>query len=164
MLLDTAGVPKLTDFGLAKRLDEEAAAMTGSGMVLGTPSYMAPEQAQGKIHEISPATDVYSLGALLYECLTGRPPFQAATVIETLMQVMEKTPEPPSRWEPRIPAALDAICLQCLQKNPAQRYPSAEALAESLHRFLEGSPLEARAARARPAPAARARRRWWPFG
>jgi serine/threonine protein kinase/uncharacterized caspase-like protein len=169
VLLDARGTPKLTDFGLAKRLSDEGDLHTVQGAILGTPSYMAPEQARGKGSEAGPALDIYSLGALLYECLTGRPPFREPSVMETLMQVLEGAVVPPSRVAPKVPRALDAICLRCLEKDSAQRYATAEALADDLHRFLEGEPVQAPAARARAkgeAPGIRAKRsrRWWPFG
>jgi hypothetical protein len=135
--------PKITDFGLAKRLDEDAG-QTASGAVMGTPSYMSPEQALGRNQEVGPATDVYALGAILYECLTGRPPFKAPTLLDTLEQVRRQEVVPPSRLEARLPRDLETICLKCLQKNPAQRYASALDLAEDLGRFLAGEPIRAR--------------------
>jgi WD40 repeat protein/serine/threonine protein kinase len=136
-------VPKITDFGLAKLLDG-AVGQTQSGGVLGTPPYMAPEQAAGKGQDIGPHTDVYALGAILYECLTGRAPFQADTPLETLQQVVGEEPMPPSRLRPKLPRDLETICLKCLQKEPARRYASAIALADDLHRFLNGEPIRAR--------------------
>jgi hypothetical protein len=133
VLLAEDGTPKITDFGLAKKLGK--AGQTASGAVIGTPSYMAPEQAAGKPGEIGPATDVYALGAILYECLTGRPPFQAANILDTLMQVVADDPVPPSRLKPEVPKDLESICLRCLQKEPARRYTSAEELAQDLSRF-----------------------------
>jgi serine/threonine-protein kinase len=142
VLLMADGTPKITDFGLAKQLDA-GAARTASGAVLGTPSYMAPEQAGGKGKHIGPATDVYALGAILYELLTGRPPFQAESTLDTLLQVVSEEVVPPTRLRADCPADLEAICLKCLQKDPAQRYSSAAALAEDLQRFLGGEPVQA---------------------
>jgi serine/threonine protein kinase len=142
VLLGEDGTPKISDFGLAKKLGE--AGQTASGAVIGTPSYMAPEQAGGKIREMGPATDVYALGAILYECLTGRPPFRAATSLDTLVQVVTEDPVAPTRLQSTVPRDLETICLKCLQKAPAQRYPSAEALADDLRRFQAGQPIQAR--------------------
>jgi tetratricopeptide (TPR) repeat protein len=139
-------IPKVADFGLAKRLDQDSG-QTRTGALVGTPSYMAPEQAVGKNQEIGPATDVYALGALLYALLTGRPPFQAATVLETLEQVRLQEPVRPTQLQPKVPRDLETICLKCLQKEPRKRYAGAEALAEDLRRFLAGEPI-----RARPTP------------
>jgi WD40 repeat protein/tRNA A-37 threonylcarbamoyl transferase component Bud32 len=144
VLLTADGTPKITDFGLAKKLGE--AGRTATGDVMGTPSYMAPEQAGGKSKEVAPATDVYALGAILYELLTGRPPFKAATPLDTIMQVVSDEPVPPSRVQSNTPRDLQTICLKCLQKEPARRYPSAAALAEDLERFLRGEPIQARPA------------------
>jgi WD40 repeat protein len=135
--------PKISDFGLAKRLDSEAA-QTQSGAVLGTPSYMAPEQAAGRTHEFGPATDVYALGAILYELLTGRPPFRAATGVETMRQVLSDEPVPPSRLQPKIQRDLETICLKCLEKEPPKRYATAAALAEDLCRAQANEPILAR--------------------
>lgn len=135
-------VPKITDFGLAKHMGGEEAFRQGT--VLGTPSYMAPEQARGTSGEVGPAADVYALGAILYEMLTGRPPFKGATADETAQQVLVLEPTPPSQFQTRIPKDLDTICLVCLQKNPAHRYGTAEALADDLRRFLAGEPILAR--------------------
>jgi serine/threonine protein kinase/TolA-binding protein len=135
--------PKITDFGLAKQLEEESG-QTRSGAILGTPSYMAPEQAQGAVHSIGPASDVYALGSMLYETLTGRPPFRAAKPLDTVQQVISQDPVPPSRLNPKVPRDLETICLKCLQKEPRKRYASAEALAEDLRRFQASEPIEAR--------------------
>jgi serine/threonine-protein kinase len=123
VLLAEDGAPKVTDFGLAKKLG--AVGQTATGAVLGTPSYMAPEQATGRSDEIGPATDLYALGAVLYECLTGRPPFKAATPLDTIAQVVDQNPVPPSDLQPRLPKNLETICLKCLHKQPARRYGSA---------------------------------------
>jgi WD40 repeat protein len=133
---------RITDFGLAKRLDGEAIRQTASGAILGTPAYMAPEQASGKA--ITPAADVYALGAILYECLTGKPPFLGATLGDILLQVMSSEPVPPRRLVPRLSRDLETICLKCLEKDPARRYPDAQALADDLGRFLAGAPIVAR--------------------
>jgi tetratricopeptide (TPR) repeat protein len=146
VLLTADDTPKLTDFGLAKRLGQEGG-QTRTGSVMGTPSYMAPEQAQGRGAEAGPSADVYSLGAILYELLTGRPPFRAATPLETVLQVVGDDPVPPSRLQRRLPRDLETVCLTCLEKWPAKRYPSAEALADDLRRFLAGEPVRARPAR-----------------
>jgi serine/threonine protein kinase len=135
--------PKITDFGLAKQLGEDSG-QTKSGAIVGTPSYMAPEQAAGQVHAIGPQTDVYSLGAILYELLTGRPPFRGRTVVETLEQVRLHEPVPPSRVQPRVPWALETICLKALGKEPASRYRSALALAQDLERFQAGESILAR--------------------
>src|SRR5262249_24392487 len=136
------GTPKISDFGLAKQLDSHSG-VTPSTAVLGTPSYMAPEQAGGKTRDIGPATDVYALGAILYEALTGRPPFEGESLMATLDQVRFQEPVPPTQARPQVPADLETICLRCLQKEPARRYPSAAALAEDLQHFLEGQPVSA---------------------
>jgi WD40 repeat protein/tetratricopeptide (TPR) repeat protein len=143
VLLAEDGSPRITDFGLAKKLEEDSG-QTRSGAILGTPSYMAPEQAQGKVHEIAPAADTYALGAILYELLTGRPPFRAATPLETVLQVLADEPVPPARLNPAVPVDLQTICLKCLQKEPGRRYGSAQELAEDLRRFQAGEPIRAR--------------------
>jgi hypothetical protein len=143
ILLTPNGRPKVSDFGLAKLLDQDAA-RTQTGAVLGTPSYMAPEQAAGRVKELGPATDVYALGAILYEALTGRPPFKAPTVVETLEQVRSQEPVAPGRLQHRLPRSLEVICLKCLEKEPAKRYASAGELAEDLRRFLADEPILAR--------------------
>jgi serine/threonine protein kinase len=145
-------IPKIIDFGLAKRMPRAPGARDGSlpayqtqsGEVLGTPSYMAPEQATGRSKDTGPGADVYALGAILYEALTGRPPFRAATTFDTLMLACTVEPVPPRRFRPNVPADLDTICLKCLEKDPRRRYESAAALAEDLHRFLAGERVHAR--------------------
>jgi WD40 repeat protein/serine/threonine protein kinase len=135
-------VPKITDFGLAKRLDEDMG-QTSTGAIMGTPAYMAPEQALGR-KDVGPAADVYALGAILYECLTGRPPFKAATTLETLEQVRTQEPVPPRLLQPKVPRDLETVCLKCLEKEQPRRYASATDLAEDLRRFLAGEPIVAR--------------------
>jgi len=135
--------PKIADFGLAKRLDAESTAWTQDGAILGTASYMAPEQAAGRVREIGPASDLYSLGAILYELLTGRPPFRGETWSQTVEQVLNQEPPPPSRWEPAVPRDLETICLKCLEKDPLQRYAGASEFAGDLDRFLAGEAIAA---------------------
>ncbi|HWE36487.1 MAG TPA: protein kinase [Isosphaeraceae bacterium] len=143
VVLADDGTPKVTDFGLAKLLEHDAG-LTRTGDLLGTPSYMAPEQAAGTPDAISPATDVYALGAILYEALTGRPPFQGATPLSTLDQVTGQEPLPPARLQRHVPRELETICLKCLEKEPRRRYGTARELAEDLRRFLEYRPIRAR--------------------
>ncbi len=135
--------PKISDFGLAKQIDSESL-RTLPGSTLGTPSYMAPEQAVGDAARIGPSSDIYSLGAILYDMLVGRPPFHAATVIETLHQVKTDDPVSIRSIQPDVPRDLETICLKCLQKDPARRYESAAALAADLNRFLHNRPVLAR--------------------
>jgi serine/threonine-protein kinase len=138
--------PKITDFGLAKQLDSDGG-QTQSGAIVGTPSYMAPEQAEGQMKAAGPTTDVYALGAVLYQCLTGRPPFLAATPLETLLQVKYLAPVPPRRLQPKVGRDLETICLKCLEKEPGKRYATAQALADDLGCFLGGRPIQARPVR-----------------
>jgi serine/threonine protein kinase len=140
VLFGEKGVPKVADFGLAKCLDEDTLRLTPTHAVLGTANYMAPEQAAGRNRDIGPVTDVYALGAVLYECLTGRPPFVGDTWLETINLVQHRPVSPPSLGCPDLPPTLERICLQCLEKSPAERYPSAAALADDLERFLDGRP------------------------
>ena len=143
ILLMADGSPKITDFGLAKRLDDDQG-QTGTEAVLGTPTYMAPEQAQGKTRQVGPRADLYALGAILYDLLTGRPPFRGTTALDTIQMVQTAEPIPPSRLQPGVPADLQTICLKCLEKDPAKRYAGAAALAEDLRAFIEGRPIQAR--------------------
>ncbi len=147
VLLTGDGTPKIADFGLAKRLDDDPG-LTGSQAILGTASYMAPEQAAGHTRQAGPAADVYALGAILYECLTGRPPFREATFALTVHKVLSEDPAPPRRLEPGVPVALEAVCLKCLEKEPARRYASAGTLADDLARVLAGEAPEATAVNA----------------
>jgi serine/threonine protein kinase/tetratricopeptide (TPR) repeat protein len=144
ILLDAAGNPKVTDFGLAKEVDSENSAATRDGTIMGSPSYMPPEQARGQIAEVTPKSDQYSMGAVLYQLLTARPPFITDRPLETVMQVINNEPVAPRQLQPAIPADLETICLKALQKDPAQRYDSCEAMADDLRRFLNGEPILAR--------------------
>ncbi len=143
VLLTADGQPKITDFGLAKRLEDDSG-QTASGSIMGTPSYMAPEQAGGHQAQIGPQTDVYALGALLYCLLTGRPPFQSANVMDTVLQVLEQEPVPPRQLVTGLDRNLETITLKCLQKDPARRYQAAEEVAEELRRYLNDEPILAR--------------------
>jgi tetratricopeptide (TPR) repeat protein/tRNA A-37 threonylcarbamoyl transferase component Bud32 len=144
-ILMAAAVPKITDFGLAKKLEEKDTGHTREGSILGTPSYMAPEQAAGKNKDIGPGADIYALGAILYDLLASRPPFRGETVMDTLQQVIHAEPLPPRRLQPRCPRDLEIICLRCLEKDPRKRYPTAGELADDLRRFLNNEPIQARA-------------------
>jgi WD40 repeat protein len=136
-------VPKIADFGLAKQMDD-GDGQTQSGTILGTPGYMAPEQASGKGGAVGPATDIYALGAILYECLTGRPPFSAETPLDAVLKMLSQEPAAPRSLVPGCPRDLETVCLKCLRKEPAERYATAEALAEDLGRFLAGKRVLAR--------------------
>jgi serine/threonine-protein kinase len=159
VLLGKDGTPKVTDFGLARRV-QAGPGLTATGQIMGTPVYMAPEQAQGK--PVGPTADVYALGAILYECLTGRPPFKAASTYDTLLQVVHDDPTPPRQLNPLVPGDLETIALKCLLKTPGRRYASAADLADDLRRFLAGEAVSAqppgfwdwlgRAMRTRPEP------------
>jgi eukaryotic-like serine/threonine-protein kinase len=143
VLYSSDGVPKITDFGLSKRIDSDDG-QTESGQIMGSPSYMAPEQAGGNSRNVGPRADVYALGAILYEMLTGRPPFKGETPMETVRQVLDDDPVTPSRLVPRVPRDLETICLKALRKDPAKRYESAQALADDLERHLRREPIQAR--------------------
>jgi eukaryotic-like serine/threonine-protein kinase len=147
ILIDRDGQPHVTDFGLAKRVEADSdSRLTQSGAIMGTPSYMPPEQAAGRIRQLTTAVDVYSLGAILYELLTGRPPFQAESVMDTLRQVLDQEPRRPRLVNPHADRDLETIAMKCLEKDPARRYGSAEALAEDLERWLNHEPIRARPA------------------
>lgn len=155
VLLTADGIPKITDFGLAKQLEESSSSQTRTGTVMGTPSYMSPEQARGEIRNVGPLADLYTLGAILYRLLTGRPPFVGATTMQTVSMVINDEPVPPSRFRPNVPHDLETICLKCLQKEPQKRYANCFELAEDLKRFQAGEPIQAR-----PVGAAERLARW----
>ena len=159
ILLTLDGQPKITDFGLAKMARESHADQTRSGVIIGTPTYMAPEQAHGFNKEVGPAADIHALGATLYEMLTGRPPFRAETALRTMVAVLEKEPEPPHRLRRKLPRDMETICLKCLEKEPERRYPSAAALADDLHAFRGGEPIRAQPSSRRERAARWVRRR-----
>ena len=152
VLIDAEGQPRITDFGLAK-LTRTDSSLTREGVVMGSPSYMPPEQAAGKNDLVGPASDVYSIGAMLYHLLTGRAPFMAETPLATLRKVMEEEPTAPSKLNPKMPSDLETICLKCLEKQPLRRYHSARELAEEIDRFLNHEPILAR-------PAGAGRKTW----
>ena len=139
ILLDKNGNPRVTDFGLAKKIESDSG-LTGSGQIMGTPSYMPPEQAGVKRGEVGPAADVYALGATLYALITGRPPFQASTPLDTVLLVVEAEPVPPSRLVPGLPRDLDTICLKCLEKDPRRRYPAPGCSGRTWRTGCAGSP------------------------
>ncbi len=143
VLFGADGTPKITDFGLARRLNDENG-FTLCGMALGTPGYMAPEQASGGSEIVGPRADLYALGAMLYKMLTGRPPFQGETAATTIKHLISEEPVPPSRLNARTPRDLETICIKCLSKDPQQRYESAAALADDLRRYDRGEPIAAR--------------------
>jgi tetratricopeptide (TPR) repeat protein/tRNA A-37 threonylcarbamoyl transferase component Bud32 len=143
ILVDAEGRPHVTDFGLAKRMEEKSG-LTMSGEIMGTPAYMAPEQAMGRNSEITTASDVYGLGGILYAAITGREPFQGNTLLETLHKVRASAPDKPTRIDKKIPRDLEVICLKCLEKDPKRRYASAQEVADDLHRWLNGEPIVAR--------------------
>jgi WD40 repeat protein len=144
ILLDKQDLPHITDFGLARRLVDSSMRATATGQVLGTPAYMPPEQATGN-RKIGPASDIYSLGVILYESITGRPPFQAATFAEAVEFILNRDPLPPSKLNPKLPKELDAITFKCLEKREEDRYKTAAELADDLQRFLDGRPIRAKA-------------------
>jgi serine/threonine-protein kinase len=164
-----AVIPKITDFGLAKKLQEAATSLTMSGMILGTPNYISPEQAGGQNDRIGPATDIHALGMMLYELAPGQLPFRAGSTIDLLIQIRNQEAPPPRTIKPELPRDLERIILRCLMKRPEQRYASARELAEELERFLmsgralPGAPPSA-AMHLETKPRRAGWRGWWPFG
>jgi eukaryotic-like serine/threonine-protein kinase len=163
ILVTADGRPKITDFGLAKRVGDDTD-QTRTGAIVGTPDYMAPEQACGQAHDAGPLVDQHALGAILYELLTGRPPFRGMTPSDTIEQVRTQEPVPPTRLQPKVPRDLETICLKCLQKESNRRYPDADALADDLDRFLDGRPVLARRISAVEHLGRRCRRNPWVAG
>ena len=153
ILLDASGQPKITDFGLAKQMNTDSS-ITTTGQIIGTPSFMSPEQAAARSEDMGPATDVYGVGAILYFLLTGLPPFRAANPIKTVEHVLSREPLPPRKVDADIPIDLETICLKCLDKDPEQRYSDAQSLADELDRFINNRPIEAR-------PVGNLLRGWW---
>ena len=143
ILLTADGTPKITDFGLAKQLDQDSG-LTEDGIIVGTPSYMAPEQAWGNNEEVGPGADIYALGVIFYEMLTGRPPFKGTDKWQTVVLVRTQEPVPPRRLVPQVPRDLELLCLKCLKKEPLQRFAGAAELADELRRFREGRPIKTR--------------------
>jgi eukaryotic-like serine/threonine-protein kinase len=143
VLIDQTDTPRITDFGLAKHLDTDSD-LTQSGQVVGSPNFMSPEQASSRLGAVGPRADLYGLGAILYCLLTGRPPFHAATVSDTLEQLLLSDPVPPRLLNPSVPVDLETICLKCLEKEPPRRYETAQEVVEELDRFLRGEPIRAR--------------------
>ncbi len=141
--MTVSGEPKISDFGLAKTLEEDAG-LTRTESILGSPNYMAPEQADGRAKDVGPSADIYALGANLYELLTGRPPFVAPTILATLDLVKNSEPVPPRRLQPFLDRDLETICLKCLEKDPRRRYETADELADDLAAFLDNKPITAR--------------------
>ena len=153
ILLDKDGKAKITDFGLAKSVDADASGATSDGTIMGSPSYMPPEQARGDLSSVSPRSDLYSLGAILYQMLTARPPFVAERPLDTVLQVINNEPVAPRDLQPGLPVDLETICMKALQKDPASRYASCADLAADLRRFINGEPILAR-------PVSRLERMW----